>query len=110
MVFLAFVVSQGLCYSFAENIFCVKPADSVSGCSANSQCSEDFPCHFLKHYVSHSNFTNNSIFYFLEGEHRLDSVVSIVNVANLSLLGIGVRVTILCNSLPSGIMSNIFVG
>ena len=67
--------------------------------------SGDSPCHSLQYYANHSSFTNNSRFLFLEGEHHLDSVVTISNVTNLSLVGAmshsgGVK--ILGNAVPSG--------
>lgn len=46
------------------------------------------PCHTLHYYATNSNFTtSNAIFYFLEGEHVLESAVEVMNVANLSLVG-----------------------
>ena len=71
--------------------------------------SGDSPCHSLQYYANHSNFTNNSRFLFLEGEHHLDSVVTITNVANLSLVGLSSGVEILCKSVPSGFHVEIFI-
>ena len=64
----------------AEKVFYVKPTLPTTECPSG-----DSPCHSLQYYANHSSFTNNSRFLFLEGEHYLDSVVTISNVANLSL-------------------------
>ena len=47
------------------------------------------PCNTLQYYANNSNFTSNSIFHFLEGEHTLNTVVEVTNVANLTLVGVG---------------------
>ena len=75
-----------------------------------SKCPSD-PCHTLQYYANHSSFTNNSRFLFLEGEpHQLDSVVTISNVANLSLAGASSGpVRIVCTSTPSGFYVKEFI-
>ena len=79
--------------------------------SPTTECpSGDSPCHSLQYYANHSNFTNNSRFLFLEGEHHLDSVVTISNVANLSLVGLSSGVEILCKSVQSGFHVEKFIG
>ena len=79
-------------------VFYVKPTvPPMTDCPSG-----DSPCHSLQYYANHSSFTNNSRFLFLEGEHHLDSVVTISNVANLSLVGLSSGVEILCKSVPSG--------
>ena len=72
----------------------------------------DSPCHSLQYYANHSSFTNNSRFLFLEGEHHLDSVITISNVANLSLVGFSSGVEIVCKSPygPSGFHVGEFIG
>lgn len=58
-------------------------------------CPANTTCHALSFYTNHSSryFTSNTIFYFLEGTHTLDSkqggFVSIKNVSNLTLQGLG---------------------
>ena len=48
------------------------------------------PCHSLSFYGSNSlYFTNNSIFYFLEGTHKLHHPLTIENVYNLTFQGQG---------------------
>ena len=89
----------------AEKVFYVKPTVPTTECPSG-----DSPCHSLQYYTNHSSFTNNSRFLFLEGEHHLDSVVTISNVANLSLVGAGSGVEILCMSLPSGFHIEEFIG
>ena len=80
-------------------VFYVKPTVAPT-----TECpsGDSIPCHSLQYYANHSNFTNNSKFLFLEGEHHLDSVVTITNVANLSLVGLSSGVEIVCKSVPSG--------
>ena len=89
----------------AEKVFYVKSTVPTTECP-----SDDSPCHSLQYNADHSSFTNNSRFLFLEGEHHLDSVVTVSNVANLSLVGAGSGVEILCMSLPSGFHFEEFIG
>ena len=89
----------------AEKVFYVKPTVPTTECPSG-----DSPCHSLQYYANHSSFTNNCRFFFLEGKHLLDSVVTISNVANLSLVGAGYRVEIVCMSLPSGFHIEDFIG
>ena len=105
---LLFVVCLGgllLSTACAEKVFYVKPTVPTTECPSG-----DSPCHSLQYYANHSSFTNNSKFLFLEGEHHLDSVVTISNVANLSLVGAGSGAGILCMSLPSGFHIEEFIG
>ena len=67
------------------------------------------PCSRMRARGKYSNFTNNSRFLFLEGEHHLDSVVIITNVANLSLVGLSSGVEIICKSVPSGFHIETFI-
>ena len=84
--------------SGAVNVFYVKPTVPTTECPSG-----DSPCRSLQYYANHSSFTNNSRFLFLEGEHHLDSVVEISDVANLSLVsGASLGVKILCKSISSG--------
>ena len=104
------LLAHGLTLEIPQvEVFYVKPP--------TTECpSGDSPCHSLQYYANHSNFTNNSKFLFLEGEHHLDSVVTISNVVNLSLVrlssGVGLSsgVEILCKSVPSGFHVEKFMG
>ena len=51
----------------------------------------DLPCHNLSFYVADytSFFTNDTIFYFLEGTHILQGTLNISNVSNITLQGLG---------------------
>ena len=90
--------------------YCVKPTGPTTECGGNTSC-EGSPCHSLEYYASHSNFTNNSRFLFLEGEHHLDTFVEIRNVANLTLVGASSGVKIVCkSSLSSGFLVTDFNG
>ena len=101
-ILLSVLSESGLCSSSLREFY-VKPTGSRAECPS--------PCHFLQDYADNSSFTaNNSKFFFLEGEHHLDTVVDIRNVANLSMIGVSSRVKILCVSLPSGFHIEEFVG
>ena len=105
---LLFVVCLGgllVSTACAEKVFYVKPTVPTTECPSG-----DSPCHSLQYYANHSSFTNNSRFFFLEGEHYLDSVVTISNVANLSLVGAGSGVEVFCMPLSSGFRIEEFVG
>ena len=51
----------------------------------------DLLCHNLSYYVAdyHSYFTDNVIFYFLEGTHTLQGILEITNLNNITLQGVG---------------------
>ena len=51
----------------------------------------DFPCHKLSYYVADcsSYFTDDTIFYFLEGTHTLQGILEITNISNITLQGQG---------------------
>ena len=53
--------------------------------------STDLPCHDLSYYTDDyaSYFTNDTIFYFLEGTHILQSTLEISDVSNITLQGLG---------------------
>ena len=106
LVFLS-LLALGLTFEIPEvvRVFYVKPTVAPM-----TECpSGDSPCHSLQYYANHSNFTNNSRFLFLEGEHHLDSVVTISNVANLSLVGLSSGVEILRKSGTSGFHIETFI-
>ncbi len=106
-VLLANLLAHGLTVEvLAVKIFYVKP-----NVPRATECpSSDFPCHSLQYYANYSNLSNNSKFLFLEGEHHLDSVATISNVANLSLVGLSSGVEVLCKSVPSGFRFEEFIG
>ncbi len=66
---------------------------------STTECSstKSSPCYSLQYH-----FTDNSIFHFLPGDHQLETVVTIRNVVNLSLVGASSEAKILCNSAQSG--------
>ena len=74
---------------------------STTECSSAS--SDNSPCHSLQYYANNSNFTSNSIFHFLQGQHHLETVITIRNVVNLTLVGASSGVKILCHSPQSGL-------
>ena len=49
------------------------------------------PCHNLSHYIANylSYFTNDTIFYFLNGTHTPQCALEINNVSNITLQGLG---------------------
>ena len=51
----------------------------------------DLPCHNLSYYVAAyvSYFTDDTIFYFLEGTHTLQGILEINNITNITLQGLG---------------------
>ena len=60
--------------------------------SAGAPCpSFNAPCHNLSYYTAHytSYFTDDTIFYFLEGTHALQGTLKISNVSNITLQGLG---------------------
>ena len=53
--------------------------------------SGDLPCQDLSYYIADypSYFTDDTIFYFLEGTHTLQGILNISNVSNITLQGLG---------------------
>ena len=72
---------------------------------STTECSsaDNSPCHSLQYYTNNSYFTSNSIFHFLQGQHHLETVITIRNVVNLTLVGASSGVEILCHSPQSGL-------
>ena len=72
---------------------------------STTECSsaDNSPCHSLQYYANNSNFTSNSIFHFLRGKHHLETVITIRNVVNLTLVAASSGVKILCHSPQSGL-------
>ena len=64
----------------------------VSAAPNGESCpSTDLPCHDLSYYTASnaSFFTDDTIFYFLEGTHILQGILNISNVSNITLQGLG---------------------
>ena len=64
----------------------------VSSASNGVFChSTDLPCHNLSYYIANydSYFTDDVIFYFLEGTHTLQGILEITNISNITLQGLG---------------------
>ena len=64
----------------------------VSAAPNGEDCSStDLPCHNLSYYTADysSYFTDDTIFYFLEGNHTLQGPLEIIGVSNITLQGLG---------------------
>ena len=63
----------------------------ISAAPNGEYCPNDLPCHNLSYYIADfgSYFTNDVIFYFLEGTHTLQGILNISNVSNITLQGLG---------------------
>ena len=63
----------------------------VSAAPNGEDCLNDLPCHNLSYYTADfgSYFTDDTIFYFLEGTHTLQGILNISNVSNITLQGLG---------------------
>ena len=63
----------------------------VSAAPNGEDCVADLPCHNLSYYIANnaSYFTDDAIFYFLEGTHTLQGILNISNVSNITLQGLG---------------------
>ena len=64
----------------------------VSAAPNGKICSSgQLPCHEFSYYVDNypSYFTDDAIFYFLEGTHTLQGILNINNVSNITLEGLG---------------------
>ena len=63
----------------------------VSAAPNGEDCVADLPCHNLSYYIANypSYFTDDAIFYFLNGTHTLQGILNISNVSNVTLQGLG---------------------
>ena len=63
----------------------------VSAAPNGEDCVADLPCNNLSYYIANcpSYFTDDAIFYFLEGTHALQGILNISNVSNITLQGLG---------------------
>ena len=63
----------------------------VSAAPNGEDCPTHLPCHNLSYYIADCSiyFTNDAIFYFLEGTHTLQGILNIRNVSNITLQGLG---------------------
>ena len=81
----------------AENVYCVTPtATSCSSCPHNTHCAT------LSEYAQEAElyFTSNTTMVFLPGDHTLDTNITVVNVARLTMCGessSGNRATVVCS-------------
>ena len=64
----------------------VSAAPNGESCSSAEQ-----PCHNLSYYIANftSYFTDDTVFYFLEGTHTLQNKLEISGVSNITLQGLG---------------------
>ena len=73
-------------------IFWVKGDESYSVSAKNgTPCLTDTNCHELSYFTEHPSlyFSDNTVFYFLEGRHVLNDTIEINGVSNLTLKGLG---------------------
>ena len=63
----------------------------VSAALNGEDCVADLPCNNLSYYIANypSYFTDDTIFYFLNGTHTLQGILNISNVSNITLQGLG---------------------
>ena len=66
--------------------------------SVGDDCPDDVMCHNLSYYVknTYNYFTDDTVFYFLEGTHVLDSNLYISGVANITLQGYVTDASVRC--------------
>ena len=85
IVLVTVLFINALSYCSAENVYCVTPtATSCSSCPQNST-----NCTTLSEYAREEGlyFTSNTTMVFLPGNHTLDTNITVVNVAGLTLRG-----------------------
>ena len=76
-----------LCPVIQSLNYCVIP--DTGDCDDCPLLLNNAPCNTLQYYANNSNFTSNSVFHFLEGEHTLRILLKVTNVTNLTLIGVG---------------------
>ena len=97
MVSMAAMLIITLSCCSAENVYCVTPtATSCSSCPHNTHCAT------LSEYPQEAEvyFTSNTIMVFLPGDHVLDTNITVVIVARLTMRGessSGNRATVVCS-------------
>ena len=99
-VLVAVVLINVVSYCSAENVYCVAPtAASCLFCPHNST-----HCATLSEYAQEAEwyFTSNTTVLFLQGNHTLDTNITVANVTNLTMRGkssSGNRATVVCSGL-----------
>ena len=99
-VLVAVVLMNVVSYCSAENVYCVAPtAASCLFCPHNST-----HCATLSEYAQEAEwyFTSNTTVLFLQGNHTLDTNITVANVTNLTMRGkssSGNRATVVCSGL-----------
>ena len=94
---VAALLISTLAYSSAENVYCVTPtATSCSSCPHNDHCTT------LSEYAQEAEqyFTSNTTMVFLQGDHALDTNITVANVTRLTMHGessSGNRATVVCS-------------
>ena len=85
IVFVTAVLINTLSYCSAESLYCITPnATSCSSCPCNS-----IHCGTLSEYAQEAEiyFTSNTTVVFLQGDHVLDTNITVANVTRLTMHG-----------------------
>lgn len=88
LFYLFMILPFRQCLTESDTVFStnyVTPLENGWMCSSN-----ELPCLTLEEYASHPNtyFVDNTLFNFLPGIHRLGVSLKVVNVTNLTMLGL----------------------
>ena len=84
--------------------YCVVP-DVGKDCDDCPLPLDNALCNTVQYFAATLLFTSNATFHFLEGEHVLDLIVAVTDVANISLIGVGPHQNsskVLCGSTSAG--------
>ena len=73
------------------NIQCTDTAEYYVSSPNGALCPDDVICHNLSFYIIQDNlyFTNDTVFYFLEGTHVLEQQLLLTGLQNVTFQGIG---------------------
>ena len=88
---MAFFLIAAIFVISANNIQCTDTADYYVSSPNGMPCPENVICHNLSFYIVQKNsyFTNDTVFYFLEGTHVLEQQLLLPGLQNVTFKGIG---------------------
>ena len=95
ILLVAALLTMNIHCSAAENVYCVTPtATSCSSCPHNST-----NCTTLSEYAQEAEmyFTTNTTMVFLQGDHVLDTNITVANVARFTMRGKSSSSNVVCN-------------
>ena len=103
------IVLSNVYGAVAPQVYYVQPTEPLSTMANSCEQANNETCHTLSYYARFHNFTSETSFVFLSGNHSLSGeTLTLVNVTNITLIGRSLvniistsRVTVYCESVDN---------